>query len=243
MPRYSRIALYSTALGVTAGLVLAYALGARPARYVAAEEGPWIPLPRSGEDTGSWDSRWVLIHRSMHDLDPEYHFLPRTSLPMRCGEGEKLGQRVPDEYVATIGDHEDGSVARRWRVEFSVWGEDIAVRTSDLYARVSDELSIEQRIRGERLRRIGKESFFSRQQLAPIARLWQQPGLWHEPQGHPQCADGRMLVLEACVAGRYAIRDRTCGSDGRGPEKLWQEIQKLPAPSMSTTAATMAEKP
>ena len=245
MTRLSRIALYSLVVAIGAALALLHAFGARPTHESPASESPWIPLPRSGMDAQSWELRTMLIRRTNDNADPTYG-LSGASLPMRCGEYgnyKEAGQKLPDEYVATVGDYWSQDGARSWRVEFTVWGDDIEVRTIDRDA-ARPKLSIDQFRRRESPYPPGTESRFSRQQLAFLARAWQQPGLWHEAQaqGIPQCLDGWTIVLEACVAGRYAIRDRSCGADGETIKAFWQAIQKLPPPPKPGPAPAAATR-
>ena len=44
----------------------------------------------------------------------------------------------------------------------------------------------------------------------PIRQAWNNDALWHAPQKPDTCADDALMMLEACVDGRYAVRRRSC---------------------------------
>lgn len=231
MHRILRIALYSFAIATCLVFFLVKRFDAQPAHPEAVDDGPWIPLPSSGMDAQSWELRRTLLSHAGGRMDPVYRILPSDTLALECGQPRPSGQKLPDIYIATVssgGGAESG--IRRLQAEFSVWGDAVVVRTYDTRL---PSMSTEQLLERAEILRAGTESRFTRRQLAPIARAWQAPGLWHEPQGAPYCLDGRTIVLEACVADRYALRNRGCAAIGSSGSALWNEIQKLPRPKQA----------
>lgn len=71
-----------------------------------------------------------------------------------------------------------------------------------------------------------------RRDAEPIRRAWDTPGLWHAEQKPLGCMDGRPVMLEACIDGRYAIRSRHCDLDASAPAgAMWDAVDRLlPAP-------------
>ena len=75
-----------------------------------------------------------------------------------------------------------------------------------------------------------KTVYLDRAALDPVRLAWRYDGLWDAPQESTSCLDGRVLVMEACVRGQYAVRVRNC-RHGHAAEVLWRAVQAaLPAP-------------
>jgi hypothetical protein len=70
----------------------------------------------------------------------------------------------------------------------------------------------------------------------PIRVAWNTQALWHAEQQPLGCRDGRPVTLEACIAGRYAIRHRNCDPASIVPtQQLWDAVTTLlPAPERTS---------
>lgn len=70
----------------------------------------------------------------------------------------------------------------------------------------------------------------------PIRRAWNTQALWHAEQQPLGCRDGRPVTLEACIAGRYAIRHRNCDpAASDATQALWDAVTTLlPAPERAS---------
>jgi hypothetical protein len=193
----------------------------------AVELPPWIPLPDTGMDASQREVR-DLIEYSRWQLDSD----PLRSLSAFCGrEHDK-----PERYRMTIsrdawGDYREILVTPN--------GEWLEVLIRDAFppppeAGANAEYETIRPVKYVRIRRRDAE---------PIRRAWNTRALWHAAQGTMICMDGPTVVLEACVAGRYAIRRRACEAEAFEPaQQLWEAVTTLlPAPERGTQKSKAAK--
>ncbi len=211
-----RILLWLIALAcVGAGVAL---LSAPRHRLPPFEHAPWIGLPASGMDASQFALRQLLDSPFGADHD----------LADACGSDDAGPER--ERYRLRIS-------RDAWRdfraVEFVRRGDwlDVAVRdglpppppepSRDGIAPPSDVL-----LQPAATARIALRA------AEPIRRAWNTQSLWHAEQQALGCRDGRPVTLEACIAGRYAIRHRNCDpAAGEATQVLWDAVVKLlPAP-------------
>lgn len=201
-------------------LVGAWLIAPRPAFHPpVTADGPWIPLPRSGMDAGGYDMRMAVSRGFLRDDDTE------TPVALSCG----ANPNAPDEphYRAWIGDGFSEAPYRTWKIDIIVRG-----NTANVSVREAPSPPMPPRSIGPR-----NETWVTPARLAvvpldalePVRRAWDTEAVWHRTQERMWC-DGRTAFLEACVAGRYAARDRGCDLD-RGIAQLWSVFQMtLPTP-------------
>jgi len=113
------------------------------------------------------------------------------------------------------------------RVKFEVHGSEVEVTIQDASALVflpppplpgSSETPVPRRI------------WVTKSSLQPIADVWRHGTFWQAAQKETSCSDGATVIIEACVWGRYAVRDRGCDMSS-GVDDLWNalhQVLKLP---------------
>ncbi|HEY9253943.1 MAG TPA: hypothetical protein VIP30_05345 [Stenotrophomonas sp.] len=137
---------------------------------------PWIGLPPGGTDLADWSTRQIL--QQLHDEAG-----PTATLAEECGHDPATRGET---YIATLADAEG---ANRWHILLEVHGDEVAARASAPAA-----ATVVRQLR--------------REQLAEVRDAWRVHSLWAEAPGGPQVApgDSSPTRLEACIDGRYAIR-------------------------------------
>lgn len=115
---------------------------------------------------------------------------PAATLASECGHDPATRGET---YIATLG---DARGANRWRILLEVHGDEVAARASAPAA-----ATVVRRLR--------------REQLAEVRDAWRVHSLWAEAVGAPrEAADRNPTRLEACIDGRYAIRQPHQGDMG-----------------------------
>ena len=209
-------------IGITSALLAAVsALGWRAAQHDAPPKPPapepWVPLPRTGMDASEHELRYQLSAQGNNDFSTA------------CGAPTDMAP--PDRYRLRIAQDAWGKGARDIVIE--VDGPD-ALRvtvTSDAEppappppipgeeATQTDVVPAQRRFTTVRLQRA---------ELAPLRDAWRGSAAWHGPQ-QGSCKDGRPLLMEACVAGRYGRRNATC-DDGDTHPAMWDAVTTLLPP-------------
>lgn len=182
----------------------------------AVVDAPWIGLPESGMDASQPDVRRLLAQS----------FGGARSLSERCGMGHDV-ERERYRLWISRNTWEDAR-----EIEFVPRGAWLEVSVRDGFppppeppldgARAPDSDPVQPIVHAN-LRRVDAE---------PIRRAWNTQGLWHAAQKPLGCMDGRPIVLEACIDGRYAIRLRHCDAAAHAPtQAMWDAVERLlPAP-------------
>lgn len=197
-------------------LTLWLALFATCATYVAlspsyrqttpsTNESHWIGLPDSGMDAGELPIR-ELLNPHGHRVGDDDAF---TGLAWSCGRFHGISDSLfPERYIAHVSE--------------SAWGayQDImidvdedqllfSIRSGDFLpppppppdgADTPDMITI----------RPVTHLRMQKSRAEPIRQAWNNHALWHAPQKPDTCADDALMMLEACVDGRYAVRRRSC---------------------------------
>ena len=204
------------AVGVAAWLVTPRTSG------VAAPE-PWIPWPWDGMDAGTAEFRYALAY-AMDDDAWAPHW--RDALARTCGTGDRH-EGAAETYALTIGDKAYAWPYRTWRVEIRPQGvlAQVTVRDATFMPHPPD---------GKAYEYVAPvvATTAPLRDLEPLRAMWNSPEMWHEPQGNAQCIHKREARFEACVYGRYALRDRGCAPDVARVDKVWRWVQaRFPAPA------------
>lgn len=115
---------------------------------------------------------------------------PAATLASECGHDPATRGET---YIATLG---DAHGANRWRILLEVHGDEVAAHAS-----APAGATVVRRLR--------------REQLAEVRDAWRVHSLWAEAVGTPlEAADRHPTRLEACIDGRYAIRQPPQGDMG-----------------------------
>lgn len=189
----------------------------------AVVDVPWIGLPETGMDASKADLRMLLTSRTW----PSQYGDPMANLSGKCGtEQASIGER----YVAHVS---KGAWGPFWDVQFDVDGDWINISIRDgMPAPAPEPVDADGPApEGSHVYPVARVRL-KKSNLEPIRTIWSEKALWHAEQKPLGCSDGMPTTLEACVAGRYAIRHRNCDVDAYGPAgQLWQAINRiLPAP-------------
>lgn len=243
--RWPRILAISVVLAAGILVVLLWKL--RPtANSLAPSFVPWIGLPAKPMDISGYDARQALLY--LGALRGRYGNLPWSDTMMETcgGDGQFGGIDAGREiYVARLGDSYF-SGAKAWRTQFEVQGDDVVVSIDYddttlpppppppplADAKYSGPSSLATQPEQHRIRRI----VFKKSKLQPIADAWRDPALWDASQGEIRCVDGIPAILEACVRGRYDIRDRHCGDALPQVSRLWETVERLLPPADAPAA-------
>lgn len=225
---------------VISGALVTVAAGAlswqytRPSKPIRPTWAPWIGLPATAMDMSSQHVREALFNLGQLE-GYEKGEAPGETLIQRCGEDVSAGDDpdVSEIYVARMADSSFAG-ARGWHVKFSVEGEKVLVSIQDAIGFVAPPLPPEPGLELPQARsppHARKDVVFTRSQLQPIADAWRDRQLWDAPQETVECTDGMPSILEACIHGQYAMRDRRCSAAAPQAMALWKTIQRvLPAP-------------
>ncbi|WP_162823819.1 hypothetical protein [Lysobacter sp. TY2-98] len=151
--------------------------------------------------------------------------------PLATTCGQSTDESTEPHYRVTIGDGFFNPPYRTWRVDILVHGEeaDLSVREAPIPIPPPPPLDapaapFRRWVAPAATRTVPTRS------LEAIRTTWNSDEIWHSPQGNTGCTDGRDSLLEACIGGRYAARDRHCGSD-RKVDELWRALLRtVPAP-------------
>jgi hypothetical protein len=162
---------------------------------------PWIALPSTTSDAALIEVREALFLAA--DQDPD------TALARSCGL-----HGVDQTYVAHIAD--DGESAR-WRIQLVVHGD----RLQTLVAAATPPMPVEG---GASSKMPPRTQWFDKQELGAFASAWREEALWEAPQKHAFCHFTDILTLEACVGGRYAVRERSCDVDAIDAARRFRRI-------------------
>lgn len=190
----------------------------------AARESHWIGLPDSGMDAGAFPLRYLLHFRMMG----RSHDDRSLELAVQCGShGNSVTDRVPERYIARF---TESPWKPGWEVVMDVDKEMIAfaIREDQFLpppppegAHAADMITVRPITRVR----------MPRAKAEPIRRAWIDHALWHAPQKDGFCTDDIPVLLEACIHGHYAVRQRGCVDDRQSAEALRIAIRALlPAP-------------
>jgi hypothetical protein len=188
-------------------------------------ESPWIGLPDSGMDASD------LALRELFNPDGQGGRRGDAFLDLAwiCGGFlDKNNARFAERYIAHVSD--DGWNPR-WgiiidveqdQVLFSLRSDDFLPPPSINDANAGDMITIRP-VRHLRMHKSRAE---------PIRQAWNNAALWHAPQKQNFCMDGGEMMLEACIHGRYAMRNRTCDRDAHQAAETLRAAFKalLPTP-------------
>lgn len=170
---------------------------------------PWIPLPMGGMDASQEPLR-TLVDNSLEG----------NAFAARCTVRDG---HHPDRYRLRIS--RDG-----WRdfrdIEFTALGRRLEVHVCEnplLHAPVAAPVVV----------------MLDRAAAEPIRRAWATQALWHaeQPEDASDCTDHAPVTLEACIDGRYAIRQHACDDAYSETRALWRAVTTVlppprPAPSL-----------
>lgn len=173
-------------------------------------------------DASGAGARFALLG-TLHDFESS-----RESLAARCGAGAP--EDPAEEYRAVIGDHWFVPNRAVWAIRIIPMPGSLDVTTRDANLEMPPrELSAGGRepyaVRTPRRAILGTAA------SEQLRKAWNDPDLWG-PQTDINCMDGYQIELQACIAGRYAVRSHSC--DPKGIEagmRLWKTIRAvIPAP-------------
>jgi hypothetical protein len=194
----------------------------RAPQSLRASEDIWIPLPPEGMDATQRPVREIIMRNTAWPDRLE-------SLAWRCGGGDQDEPR--EEYVAHIGDQmlEEGQQA---------WDVTMIPRGGQMEVRIADGRSIPPpppppgRTTLERNDAVVDVHWASLASLREIRDAWASKPLWLAAQKDVQCVDGRPVLFEACVQGKYVARFRNCDGDAdAAAARLWHLLKlRFPPP-------------
>ena len=217
------IACFAVALAV-AGFMWTFA-PRRASHLGLAEARAWIPLPRTGMDARDAAVRAVLgMSRGFPGDDP-------MDPPLADTCGRYADTSTDARYRLTIGDGFFNPPFRTWRIDIVVRDGQAVIGVRDAGVPPPPPSPGDSQVYA-----MQRWATPARHLSVPIARLdairaaWNSEEAWHAAQGAASCTDGRTSLLEACVDGRYAARDRHC-EPNRKIDALWQAVlRSVPAP-------------
>ncbi len=167
------------------------------------ESTPWIALPASGMDASQSRVRDVVAGLRNDDLEAD------------CGRRDRA---VHAQYRILVSPSDRGSARQIDIVPSGDWL-DVSIRESSPVPATDSRGSGSWVAPVTRLR-------VRPQAMEPIRRIWLTHAMWDAPQGEASCLYGQRLVLEACIEGRWAARDRNC-DDAADSGALWQAVSTL----------------
>ena len=185
---------------------------------------PWIGLPAIDDRMSSQDARVAMfeVERAEESGGARYY---GDTLIGQCGKsfGDWQGS---ERYVVNMAESAF-SGAKSWRIEMDVEGDQVKARVEYASNVVAPPPL---RVPGTRTAAPPRTSpprtiALPKASLQPIADAWRGERGWNAPQQPLECMDGRPLVLEACVHGRYAMRKLQCDALGSG-DRLWRELHR-----------------
>lgn len=169
-------------------------------------DGPWIGLPPGGTDAADWAGRRILEEIWRQGA-------PGDALSRACGHDPTLG---PERYVATV---TDAQGADGWRV---------VLDPGNGYIRVQATRQILGRADAGGTAPSTVARRFERRQLSEVREAWRSNTLWGEEPGEPLSVGGNPVRLEACLDGRYAIRQQASGPAGARLHDVLVQALALP---------------
>ncbi len=206
-----RLVFWMAAFAV-AGIWAALPNPRRPIESIAAAR-PWIPLPAGGMDASQSAVRDLLVSAPVDD-----------SFARHCGDS---GDNGSERYRLFIS--KDGWSDFR-TYDFVVRGEwlDVSIRDAlPAPAPRQDDGNADSRSEPASLAP-ALRTRLAKRDAEPIRRAWDTQTAWRGEQAETGCNDGRPFVLEACVAGRYAMRDLSCGPAGASQHQMmWAALTTL----------------
>lgn len=190
----------------------------KPRHAPPQKQDPWIPIPLSAMDASEFPVRELLLSVNGH---PEN----RDSLAWRCGSDMDDG--LGEEYMLHIGDHALIENGQQWKVRAIPHGSQIEVQiTDDSFWNLPPPPPSAPLASAEPQSKSKTHvHWVDRSDLETIRRVWGSEDLWGAPQQHLGCLDGRAVLLEACVAGKYAARSRNCDDAGDEATELWELLR------------------
>lgn len=220
---------------VWVGLLIAFgAMGVlwsfRSAPHIPPMPSPtsWIGLPESGMDATDPFVRQALLRASSHGGFDEGRY---DSLVASCGSG--IIDSADETYVIVLASPGLTPNPQARRVTFAVYGDQVSVGIQDAHSLVFPPPPP---LKNSRLSSDPAQIptttwiMFPKSRLQPIADAWRNRALWQAPQQGAFCTDAGVVILEACVGGRYAARDRSCGLEtgvNDGLNGLWSVMSRL----------------
>ena len=224
-----------------AGIGLGLLWSSRPIPHSPARPllTPWIGLPQTGMNASYQPIRDALIRASSYAEDgTRTHGDVYRSLAWACSSDSDAAET----YVALIGPSFFSPDQQGLRVKFVVQGDEVDVAIQD-----SGPLGIPPpppppgaKSYSEIELPAPKRLSLAKYSLQPVADAWRDQDLWQaEQKPIGVCTDERTIILEACVHGRYAVRDRGCDAPASWKvEKLQDALHRvLPPPGKAASPA------
>lgn len=213
--RIGRIVVGSVAVATIAAAIFHFAHD-RVAPDTGSES--WLSVPDM--DANDVGIRALLLRNAEADPEAGAATSPLRSLAGRCGYDDGPAE----QYSLTIGDHWFVENRKAWHVTVSMYGDsaDVVIRDAAAIEMPPPPDSPYGRAMAPAVRHV-----VARSRLEGIRNAWSDPELWLLPQSPNGCFDGHLLVMEACVHGRYGSRSRPCGGTGREAGRLlWQRLRE-----------------
>jgi hypothetical protein len=193
-----------------------------------SSESPWIGLPDSGMDASEVSIRELLNpygHRHVGGGDPF------TRLAWSCGQFQGTrDSRFPERYIAHVS---DSAWAPSLDIIIEVDKDQLlfSIRSAD-YPPPPPPPSSDGRTPDMITIRPVTHLRMEKSRAEPIRQAWNNDALWHAPQKADTCVDDALMMLEACVDGRYAVRRRSCIDNADNADNALRTAFKtlLPAP-------------
>lgn len=205
----------------------------------------WIGLPVTGMDASNSATRDVLLQMEAINTDGTHTDNPRNSLALRCGSRSDE-QMTGETYVVLIGQSFLLPNREAWRAKFVVLDDQVEVTIQDARELVpqpppsypsepgrKSDMTIAATPATKRL-------MLAKSTLQGVFDAWRNQSLWQTDQRPLECFYGpaaATVLLEACVANRYAARSRGCDAESvYAVNNLWVALHRSLALPISNTS-------
>ena len=222
-PNPGRIAVLTLIAASLAGAAVLAPLLLPRNTSAATQPATWIPMPPDGMDARQGAVRELLEQT-------QAQFADASTLAARCGIDAQAGE-PNEQYAIAIGDGALAPNAEHWDVGLVPSGDsmEVTIQIISPYPPPAPpepgkapSSAIEVRDRSLQYR-------IDLKALQPIHDALLSPELWLAPQGEEpfECRDGRRVMIEACVHGRYIARLRNCDvGSGEPAQKLLDLLRR-----------------
>jgi len=223
-PHAGRIAVLTLIMAGVAGAVVLMPVLSPRHPTASLEFETWIPLPPDGMDARQGAIRELLARNSVY-ADTE-----TGTLALRCGIDSSEGQPA-EHYAIAIGDGALAPNREHWNVDIVPSGDrmEVAIRFVSPYPPPPPPEPGKAEAPAMKIQDRTIHYQADRESMRPIHDALANADLWLAQQGEEPfgCADGRPVLIEACVHGQYVARLRNCDAgSGEPAQKLWDLLRQ-----------------
>ncbi len=221
---FGRVAILTLIIAGLTSVVVLMPMWMPKHSVIPAQLTTWIPMPPDGMDARQSTIRELLARNSV------YAETETGTLALRCGSGILDGE-PNEQYAIAIGDGELAPNGRHWNVDIVPSGDgmEVAIRIVSPYPPLPPAESGEAESTAMKTQDRTVHYQMDRKGMRTIHDALVNADLWLAPQGEDPfgCADGRPVMIEACVHGQYIARLRNCDAgSGEPAQKLWDLLRQ-----------------